>query len=113
MSTKPEKPGFCFLGKRLQIAKLPTERVVQYMFCDPKPNGGLVEPFFPTPLLLFRYANFGGLHLLLFEQIGMRSCAMKCQHFGIVKIVDQEPIGLNMALPEALPFARKHMRPIP
>ena len=43
----------------------------------------------------------------------MRPQPVQGEDFGIVEIVDQQPIGFDVAFPEALPFAREHVGSVP
>ena len=42
----------------------------------------------------------------------MRAGSVERQNSGIIKVIDQEPIGFDMTFPKPFPFSRKHVRAI-
>lgn len=46
----------------------------------------------------------------LAKQIGMRASGHQSQRVGVIKVIDQEPVGLDMTLPEARPLSDQLMR---
>ncbi len=43
----------------------------------------------------------------------MRAGSVECQDLGIIKVIDEEPVGFDVTFPKPVPFSRKHVWAIP